>query len=68
MTRYKEILRLQSLKFNNSQIADYSGVPRPTEIKVLKMAKEYDLSWETVKDMTDRQISQTLQDGYIPAT
>jgi len=59
---------LQSLKFNNSQIADYSGVPRPTEIKVLKMAKEYDLSWETVKDMTDRQISQTLQDGYIPAT
>ena len=60
MTRYKEVLRLQSLSFNNSQIADYSGVSRPTVIKVLKTAKECGLSWEAVKDMTDAQISQTL--------
>jgi len=60
MTRYKEVLRLQGLGFNNTQIADYSGVSRPTVIKVLKAATQCGLCWETVKDMTDGQISQTL--------
>ena len=44
MTNYKEVLRLQSLGINNSQIAAALGCSRTTVIAVLKKAGEKGLT------------------------
>lgn len=45
MTKYREILRLQSLGFSERNIAQSCGVSRNTVAKVLKKAAEINISW-----------------------
>ena len=45
MTKYREILRLSSLGFSNRNIALSVPCSRNTVSKVLKRAKELNLSW-----------------------
>ena len=45
MTNYREILRIQSLGLNNSQIADACGYSRTTVIKALELARANHLSY-----------------------
>jgi transposase len=60
MTSYKEILRLHSLGINNTRIAYGCGCSRTTVISVLQRAKEQGLSWQSVSDLTDKELSRLL--------
>lgn len=60
MTSYKEILRLQSLGMNNTQIASGCGCSRTTVISVLQKVKEQGLNWQSVSEMSDRELSRLL--------
>lgn len=60
MTSYKEILRLHSLGINNSRIASGCGCSRTTVISVLQRARDQGLSWQTVAEMSDKELSQRL--------
>ena len=45
MTKYREILRLKSLGLNQQRIAHSCNVSKKTVNRVLKRAKELDISW-----------------------
>jgi DNA-directed RNA polymerase specialized sigma24 family protein len=45
MTKYREILRLQSLGLNQTNIAESCRCARKTVRKVLNRAKKLDISW-----------------------
>ena len=51
MTQYREILRLSSLGFSNRNIALSVPCSRNTVSKVLKRAKELNLSWPLSDDV-----------------
>ena len=53
MTRYREILRLNSLGFSERNIALSCGVSRNTVSKVLDRAEELKIKWPLDHDMTD---------------
>jgi transposase len=53
MTKYREIIRLYSLKFSERNIALSCSVSRNTVSKVLKKAEEMNISWPIVETMTD---------------
>jgi transposase len=65
MTDYREILRLQSLGINNSQIADSMAISRPTVITALQRAAAKGLDWASAKDLSDKELAHRLysQDG-----
>ena len=56
MTKYREILRLQSLGFSERNIAQSCGVSRNTVAKVLKKA----ISWPLDFDMTDSALEELM--------
>ena len=60
MTNYREILRLQSLGLNNSQIADACGYSRTTVIKALELARANHLSYPLPEGMSDKQLAEVL--------
>ena len=60
MANYKEILRLQSLGINNSQIAAALGCSRTTVIAVLKKAGEKGLIHPRAEKMSNRELGETL--------
>lgn len=60
MTNYKEILRLNSLKINNSQIASSCGCSRTTVVTVLQKAIEFGITWHLAADMSDRELSKLM--------
>jgi len=60
MTNYREVLRLQSLGFNNSKIAASAGVSRPTIIKVLRRAAGEGLDWRAAEELSDRELAVRL--------
>ena len=60
MTQYREILRLNSLDLSERSIAASAGVSRNTVSKVLKRAKELNLSWLLDHDMTDSVLEELL--------
>jgi transposase len=60
MTNYKEILRLQSLGINNSQIAAALGCSRTTVISVLKKAGEKDLTHPKAEKMSNQELGNLL--------
>ena len=60
MTKYREILRLSSLGFSNRNIALSVPCSRNTVSKVLKRAKELELSWPLSDDQTDAVLEQML--------
>ena len=60
MTNYREILRLQSLGLNKSQIAQSMGCSRTTVIQVLNIAEEKGISYPLPEDLSDRRLSDLL--------
>ena len=49
MTKYREILRLKSLGLSQQSIADSCNVSKKTVNRVLKRAKELNISWPLCK-------------------
>lgn len=68
MTNYREILRLDGLGLNKSQIAASCGCSRTTVIQVLRQAQEHLITYEAAQNLSDRELSQKLypaQNGKI---
>ena len=53
MTKYREILRLSSLGLSQQSIADSCSVSKKTVNRVLRRAKELDISWPLDESDTD---------------
>lgn len=60
MTNYREILRLNSLGLNNSQIAEACGCSRTTVVQTLRLAKDKSLSYPLPKEMSDKKLAEIL--------
>ena len=60
MTDYKEILRLNSLKINNSQIASSLGCSRTTVIAVLRRANECGITQLLAAEMSNRELAKAM--------
>lgn len=64
MTNYREILRLDSLGLNKTQIADALGCSRTTVITVLRRAEEIGLLYPLPENLSDKELSSKL---YSPS-
>ena len=53
MTKYREIPRLSSLGISQQSIADSYNVSKKTVNRVLRRAKELDISWPLDESDTD---------------
>ena len=60
MTNYREILRLDSIGLNKTEIAASCGCSRNTVASTLKRAVECGLSWPLPMDMSDQQLAGIL--------
>ena len=60
MTRYREILRLSNLGLSQQNIADSCGVSKKTVNRVLKKAKELNISWPIDANDTDEVLAEKL--------
>ena len=60
MTNYREILRLDNLRINHSKIAAGVKCSRQTVITVLQKAKRKGIRFEDAKDMSDRELSNAI--------
>ena len=60
MTNYREILRLDSIGLNKTEIAASCGCSRNTVVSALKRAAECGLSWPLPADMSDQQLARIL--------
>ena len=60
MTKYREIIRLASMNLSQTNIALSCGVSKKTVNKVLKAAREKDISWPLDPNQTDAVIEQML--------
>lgn len=60
MTNYREILRLNSLGINNTQIAAGCSCSRTTVVSVLQRAADCGLTWEQVQDWSNNELSNKL--------
>ena len=58
MTKYREILRLQSLGINQTGIAGSCGCSRATVRKVLNRAKELDIIWPLRAEIADAELEK----------
>jgi transposase len=63
MVRYRDILRLAAIGFDNTEVADACGCHRNTVAAVLKRAKEKGLAWPLPEEMGDVQIYRLLWPG-----
>ncbi len=60
MTNYREILRLDSLGLNKTQIADACDCSRTTVIAVLRRAEEVGLCYPLPEGLSDKELSMKL--------
>jgi transposase len=60
MTNYREILRLDSLGLNKTQIAEACGCSRTTVIQTLRLAKEKQLQHPLPDNVSDKQLPDLL--------
>lgn len=60
MTKYREIIRLASLNLSQTNIALSCGVSKKTVNKVLKVAREQNISWPLDANQTDPVLEQLL--------
>ncbi len=60
MTKYREILRLQSLGFSQQNIAYSSNVSKKTVNRVINRSKELNISWPLDDNQTDAVLEQIL--------
>jgi len=64
MTKYREILRLHSLGFSQQNIAYSSSVSKKTVNRVIKRARELNISWP----LDDNQTDAVLEGILFPKT
>ena len=64
MTKYREILRLNSLGLSQDRIANSCNVSKKTVNRVLKRAEELNVSWPLDENESD----QTLSEKFFPKT
>ena len=60
MTNYREILRLDSIGLNKTEIAASCGCSRNTVASTLKRAAECGLSWPLPADLSDQKLAGIL--------
>ena len=60
MTKYQEILRLSNLEISQQNIADSCSVSKKTVNRVLKKAKEKNISWPLDANDTDAVLAEKL--------
>ena len=60
MTKYREILRLASLELTQQSIADSCNVSKKTVNRVLKKARELNISWPLDDNETDAVLAEKL--------
>lgn len=60
MTNYREILRLDSLGLNKSQIAEATGYSRTTVITVLRQAETNGISYPIPQTISDKELAEKL--------
>lgn len=60
MTNYKDILRLNSLGVNNSQIAAGYGCSRTTVVITLQHTQECGVIWEHAQEWSNKELSERL--------
>jgi len=60
MTNYREILRLNNLGFNKSQIVESAAISRQTVVTVLQRAAAQGLDWKTAETLSDKELSARL--------
>lgn len=60
MTNYREILRLDSLGLNKTQIAEACGCSRTTVIQTLRLAGEKQLQYPLPDNLSDKQLADLL--------
>ena len=60
MTKYREILRLSTLGFSQQNIADSCGISKKMVNRVLKKAKELNVSWPLDVNDTDEVLAEKL--------
>ena len=60
MTKYREIIRLKSLRFSERNIARSCSVSRNTVSKILNRAKEMNISWPLDESMTDEILEKLM--------
>ena len=65
MTKYREIIRLNSLGFSGRNIALTCNVSRNTVSKVLKQASEQNLSWPLDESLTEQKLEELLFKLYL---
>ena len=58
MTKYREILRLSSLGLSQQNIANSCNVSKKTVNRVLKRAKELNISWPLDANDTDAVLAE----------
>ena len=66
MTKYREILRLASLDLTQQNIADSCNVSKKTVNRVLKKAKELNVSWPLYENETDAVLAEKLFSANLP--
>lgn len=60
MTNYREILRLDSLGLNKTQISEASGYSRTTVIQVLRQAEANGIRYPVPEGMSDKELFEKL--------
>ena len=60
MTKYREILRLSNLGLSQQNIADSCSGSKKTVNRVLKKAKELNISWPLDANDTDEVLAERL--------
>ena len=58
MTKYREILRLTAMGLSQQNTADSCGVSKKTVNRVLKRAKELNISWPLDPNQTDELLAE----------
>lgn len=60
MTNYREILRLDSLGLNKTQISEACGCSRTTVIQTLRLAEEKKLQYPLPENLSDKELADLL--------
>ena len=60
MTNYREILRMNSLGFNKTEIAQSLQCSRTTVRTVIRLAEEHNLHYPLPKEVSDKDLYETL--------
>ena len=63
MVDYREIIRLHSLEFSNSVIANSVGCSRNTASEVIKLSEKHNIGWPIPDHLTNEDLQQIFYPG-----